>query len=73
MIELRYEDRLEAAYQEGRAAALSGSEASRFTPGTPMHASWLQGHAEALSDGGWQRVGDIARRIVGDLKARRGD
>lgn len=68
MIDLTYEDRLEAAYQEGRAAAMSGSELSRFSPGTPMHASWEQGRTEGLQDRGWQPLGAVARQVVRRLR-----
>lgn len=64
MISLSYEDRIEIAFQEGRTAALTGSDLCRFTPDTPMHASWLQGRTEGLQDRGWQPLAAVAKRVV---------
>jgi ribosome modulation factor len=73
MKDLTYDDRIEIAYQEGRTAALSGSDVSRFTPGTPMHDSWLEGRTEGLQDRGWQPIGTVMRQVVRRLMVDHGD
>jgi hypothetical protein len=73
MKEMGYEDRLEAAYQEGRAAAMSGSDVSRFTPGTPMYDAWQEGRAEGLEDSGWQQLGMVVKRVVRRLRVGDGE
>lgn len=69
MKDLTYDDRIEIAFQQGRSAALTGSDASSYTEGTPMHASWLEGRTEGLSDRGWQPLGTVVKRVVQRIRA----
>lgn len=78
MSELTYDERREAAYQEGRSAARNGIVVSRFTEGTPMHDAWREGWTEEKGaanrpDRGWRSIGDVSAAVVGRLarKAKR--